>query len=211
VELELYNLEATPMAAGFEVSVAGVPDWIRGVVIDAVPTAPIEPGGMLAVRLRFDVTPGIPSGAQGEIGLTITDRSGFTWHEAIPVTVAEGAESIQSDCCTALEIGTTSVAAGSIGQGTPAGELRIQSFPNPSNPFATIRFSLANAGPVSVSIHDVTGRLVRTLSSGAHDAGVHEFRWDGRDDDRDAVESGIYLVRVVADGKTSTAKLVVTR
>ncbi|MCA9727752.1 MAG: hypothetical protein KC729_08720, partial [Candidatus Eisenbacteria bacterium] len=43
-----------------------------------------------------------------------------------------------------------------------------------------IRLDLATPGRVEVTVHDIHGRLVRTLGETYLDAGTHELRWDGR-------------------------------
>ena len=65
------------------------------------------------------------------------------------------------------------------GEETPsfANALR-QNHPNPFNPQTTIRFELAEAGPVTLAVFDAAGRLVRTLIADNGSAA-----WDGRDGD----------------------------
>ena len=45
----------------------------------------------------------------------------------------------------------------------PATEPTLSATPNPFNPQATVAYAVAVAGPVSVDVYDVRGRLVRTL------------------------------------------------
>ncbi len=71
--------------------------------------------------------------------------------------------------------------------------------PNSPNPFSSstsIRFSLPEAGDVSVTIHDVSGRLMCTLAKGAMNPGDHVLAWDGRDDRGGVVSSGVYFCKV---------------
>jgi len=69
-------------------------------------------------------------------------------------------------------------------------------YPNPFNPRTTIRFDLAEAGPVRVAIFDLAGRLVRTLVDENLSAGSRETVWDGRDSWGRNVGSGSYVARV---------------
>ncbi|MBN1309073.1 MAG: hypothetical protein JXA18_14210 [Chitinispirillaceae bacterium] len=46
---------------------------------------------------------------------------------------------------------------------------------------ATVNFRLARSGSVLLSLHDLTGRLVRTLTEGYREAGGHTVRIDTRD------------------------------
>lgn len=78
--------------------------------------------------------------------------------------------------------------------------------PNPFNPSTTVRFTLARAAHARVDVYDVSGRLVRTLADEALAAGPHAVAWDGLSQDGQAAASGVYLVRLVADGVEQTAK-----
>jgi len=76
-----------------------------------------------------------------------------------------------------------------------------------------VRFGieLAEAAELRLEVHDVTGARRRVLAQGAWAAGRHSVVWDGRDDGGRAVPAGLYLVRMVAAGQVSTAKVVRTR
>lgn len=84
--------------------------------------------------------------------------------------------------------------------------------PNPFNPRTTLRFEVLAASEVSLEVHDLRGRRVRTLAQGRRDAGAYETVWDGRDDARRDLASGVYLVRLVVDGASADfRKLVLVR
>ena len=76
-------------------------------------------------------------------------------------------------------------------------ELR-QNFPNPFNPSTKIRFSLPVSSQLTMSVHDITGRPIRTLFSGTMSTGIHTIEWDGRNDAGQAASSGIYIYRMRA-------------
>jgi len=80
--------------------------------------------------------------------------------------------------------------------------------PNPFNPATTVRYSLGrDTTRARLAVYDVAGRLVAVLSDGPAAAGEHEARWDGRDDDGRAVSSGVYFVRLSADGWSGSTKM----
>jgi hypothetical protein len=83
--------------------------------------------------------------------------------------------------------------------------------PNPFNPAATIRFGLAESGPVSVSIYTISGQHVRELSSGTMPPSLHEVVWDGRDLNGARVASGVYLYRVTSNGKSLVGRMTLAR
>ncbi len=83
--------------------------------------------------------------------------------------------------------------------------------PNPAPGAATLRFGLAADDRASISIHDVEGRHVRTLSVGPLKAGPQCLSWDGRDDEGRPVPAGIYLARVSTSRGLYSARVVVVR
>ncbi|MBN2170251.1 MAG: T9SS type A sorting domain-containing protein [Candidatus Krumholzibacteriota bacterium] len=98
------------------------------------------------------------------------------------------------------------------GDGDAAPATRLAgAHPNPFNPETEIRFHLAKAGPVSLRIHDLTGRLVRTLVAGPLPAGEHAVAWRGEDDRGRRVASGVYFLRLEAGNDRDTGKLVLLK
>lgn len=101
--------------------------------------------------------------------------------------------------------GTTDVAP----IGTPSD--RVTLLENAPNPFASttrIRFALPRAGQTRVTIHDVSGRLVRSLLTESLDAGVHDVAWDGRTDAGHRAPAGLYSYRVEGAGSVASRTLV---
>jgi len=89
--------------------------------------------------------------------------------------------------------------------------LELSASPSPFNPSTMLSYSLSTRGLVRVRVYDVRGRLVRTLVDAVQDAGGHELLWNGRDDDGDAVTSGVYLAELKAEGRTFSTKLVLVK
>jgi hypothetical protein len=84
-----------------------------------------------------------------------------------------------------------------IGPGVAKMAPRIHSvFPNPFNPNVTITFDSGSNGTTRVSIYDVRGRFVRTLSTGPAGAARGLVRWDATDQGGRRVASGVYWVVV---------------
>ncbi len=83
------------------------------------------------------------------------------------------------------------------------------SYPNPFNGSTTISFGAPESKPVELSIYDLLGRRVRTLFNGEARAGENRFVWQDARDERGArVTSGVYLVRLKAQGAVLTKKVV---
>jgi flagellar hook assembly protein FlgD len=60
-------------------------------------------------------------------------------------------------------------------------------------------------------VHDVRGRLVRTVVDRAQAAGSHDAHWDGRDDRGAEAASGFYYVRFESNGQVRTSPIVLLR
>jgi hypothetical protein len=96
----------------------------------------------------------------------------------------------------------------------PAGPGLLRAlYPNPARAGrATLELALESPAPVTVRVHDVQGRVVRTLlDTERMDAGSAPRTWDLRDDAGRAVPDGIYFVRVVTPDAVDGARLVVLR
>jgi hypothetical protein len=84
--------------------------------------------------------------------------------------------------------------------------------PNPFNPQTEISFLVSEPGQVNLEIHDLAGRLVRTLVD--HQSlgmGLHKVSWNGRgDDDREAA-SGVYLCRLKTGNQVQSISLTLVK
>jgi hypothetical protein len=78
------------------------------------------------------------------------------------------------------------------------------------NPFAystTITYHLSASARVSLRIHDVSGRVVRTLVNGQKEAGSHSVTWNAT-----GLSKGLYFARLTfGENLGDTRKLVLTR
>ncbi len=83
-------------------------------------------------------------------------------------------------------------------QSEPAGFSLSQNHPNPFNPNTDITYSLPLPGKIRLTIYDLLGRRVRTFSDEHQTPGRKSIGWDGRDDQGNAVASGIYFYRLEA-------------
>jgi hypothetical protein len=86
-----------------------------------------------------------------------------------------------------------------------------QNYPNPFNPSTMISFALPAAGKATVNIYDLTGQLIRTLADREMPAGRQTLRWNGRNQSGTVVAAGIYLYRIVVQGKNGEAVFTETK
>jgi hypothetical protein len=95
-----------------------------------------------------------------------------------------------------------------------AGPVRLALSQNAPNPFAgatQVRYSIPDAGPVKLSVFNVTGRKVTDLVNGMIPAGNHVVSWNGVDAAGNRVASGVYLYRIEAAGESLTKEMVLLR
>ena len=87
-----------------------------------------------------------------------------------------------------------------------------QNAPNPFNPITRIAYTVgAPAERVTLSVYDVSGRLVASLVNGPLEAGDYVSVWDGRDSEGRAAASGVYFSRLSVDGWSATRKMVLLK
>jgi len=71
-----------------------------------------------------------------------------------------------------------------------------QNYPNPFNANTTINYHVPDGNNhIVLEIYDVLGKKVRTLVNEELSAGEYSILWDGKDDKRMKVSSGIYLYK----------------
>jgi hypothetical protein len=92
--------------------------------------------------------------------------------------------------------------------GGPPARVGLANNPNPARGATDIRFDLAAEESVELTIYDVSGRAVRSLSKGNLSAGPHTFHWDGLDAAGRQVAAGVYLARLKGTHTQATHSLV---
>ncbi|MDZ7361708.1 MAG: proprotein convertase P-domain-containing protein [candidate division KSB1 bacterium] len=86
-----------------------------------------------------------------------------------------------------------------------------QNYPNPFNPSTIISFALPEAGKVTVNIFNANGQLVRRLVDREMPAGRQTLRWNARDESGKLVAAGVYLYKIIVQGKDGNAAFTETR
>jgi hypothetical protein len=84
-------------------------------------------------------------------------------------------------------------------------------FPNPFNPDTQIAFSLNKQSHIQITIYNIRGQLVRTLVDEQRDANNYTVTWNGTDDNRKPVSSGIYFYKMKAEKYVSTKKMILMK
>ncbi len=86
-------------------------------------------------------------------------------------------------------------------------EFGIGVYPNPSAGMVQVRFALVEAASAVLSIHTVNGRLVHRVTVQGQ-PGENVYRWAGLGLGEGQAKAGTYLVRVEAEGRVASSKLV---
>ncbi len=161
-------------------------------------------GGVLALA---PVVPGQPSGVAWATGLTAAadyrvGPDGSFWYLRQAVNNQNNSGSLRRIVYTG--------APGPPPSGPFAFSIAVS--PQPAVGQATITYTPTAASRLSVYVHDLSGRLVRTLLEDSERASARQdLTWDGRDDAGATLPAGVYLVRATAGGLVRTQRLVLVR
>ena len=85
----------------------------------------------------------------------------------------------------------------------------MQVVPNPFSPngdgvndqvqFSYTLLRLTDVVPLETEIYTLAGNRVRTLGAGEGGSALYQTAWDGRDDQGELVDPGLYIYRVVVE------------
>jgi hypothetical protein len=130
----------------------------------------------------------------------------------LTITGKEIGGSVEHDATVFLSVQeATDVEDGADDANTPRSFALFQNQPNPFNPETNISFRLPVRAHASLVVYNIEGKKVRTLLSHEVGAGTHTVRWDGRDENGNAVASGVYLYRLKTNEFVHTMKMVLMK
>ncbi len=164
---------AAPQAHRLELTLVGAADGVAVRVVETPPwlswlasEAPAGPGGL--ATLAFRVASSAPVGTEALVRVGVAAPSG--------ALMAERTYRVRVTAPPSTGVETVS--------------------PNPFGTRAEVRYVLAEASRVRLTVYDGLGREVARLATGERlDAGVHTAQLDGS-----GLASGVYIVRLVAEG-----------
>ena len=81
-----------------------------------------------------------------------------------------------------------------------------QNYPNPFNPSTTIKYSIPNAGNISLKVYDVLGKEIATLVNEEKSSGNYEVEFNASN-----LTSGIYFYQLKAGNFIETKKMILLR
>jgi hypothetical protein len=93
---------------------------------------------------------------------------------------------------------------------------KIVSYPNPfylskGRSEVSMKFNIKNQSQVNVSIYNVKGQRVNTISNMQMKSGNHEVKWNGKNEQNETVNSGIYFVQLTTNNGCLAQKLLIIK
>ena len=184
IQVELKGRNSGVNAFGSKVTV-----WVGGQAIERRVTANSWRGFQDPMRLHFGIG-----------GAALADSMIIDWSNAAPhryVNVQPGIYALQEEI---IALGVVRDLSSS-GPGWTLAHAR----PQPARGRQTILLTTPRPAYFRVTVHDVTGRLVRALQAGTLPEGTTSLVWDGGNDDGRPVAPGVYFYRAT-DGTTSITR-----
>jgi hypothetical protein len=84
-----------------------------------------------------------------------------------------------------------------------------RNYPNPFTSETTIEYYIAEFSHVSIKVFDMQGRIIRILDDSDKNKGFFRTTWDGRNENGNAVNSGVYFYRIeTGTGKMETRQMI---
>ena len=120
-------------------------------------------------------------------------------------------QNIDENIIVNLNIYTGSTVGIDISSVFPKQMVLYPAFPNPFNPVTIIRYNLPKDGLVNITIHDMMGRIVRTLGNSKQAAGLKSIQWNATNDVGHPVSAGPYLYTITSGYFKQTKKMVLLK
>ncbi len=187
-----------------DIEVSASTEWI-----EVVETTVLE-GLVQEIEVTFAVDR-VATGSTGYLEVVANASSaGIALRRTIPLEVALGVADEQrsfaiDECCLA------SSGLDPIDPST-TGPALLGNTPNPVTSLTDIVFDLGvSGGTASLRVHNVEGRLLRTIETPPLSAGVHRISWDSRDDSGRDLPSGVYFYTVSSGDWSETRKIQLLR
>jgi flagellar hook assembly protein FlgD len=90
-------------------------------------------------------------------------------------------------------------------------KMTFKAFPNPSMGKITFEIGLNEAAQTQISILNLQGKTVLEINERYLSQGLHQWAWDGNDQQGHPLPNGIYFARATAGDRHSVLKLTLIR
>ena len=90
---------------------------------------------------------------------------------------------------------------------------QMKIYPNPFVNNLTINLDLTSGSEVFIDVTDLAGRVVKTITSGSLvlPPGIHQFKWDARDNNNSQLPTGLYFIRLISDKNYEIERVLLIR
>jgi len=96
--------------------------------------------------------------------------------------------------------------------GFPAKFALEQNYPNPFNSQTVIKFDLFETTNLKLNIYDINGKLIKSLIDNENwDAGRYNVNWNGTNEQKQPVSSGVYFYRLEAGNFNITKSMILEK
>ncbi|HYM82124.1 MAG TPA: IPT/TIG domain-containing protein, partial [Candidatus Limnocylindria bacterium] len=185
--------------------------WSNSPAFGATPITPSQAAG-LNVWVEYDVTVAITGNGTYSFGI----RSAST--NSTYYSSTEGAQppalvlTLASSLAMLDPTDRTSTALEQVPVVDPAPtRLALRAYPSPSRGPTSFAYAAPRPGTLRLSVFDVRGRRVWSLSTEIATAGSGRCEWNGRDGEGRALPTGVYLYRYELGAESGIGKLTLLR
>ena len=84
-------------------------------------------------------------------------------------------------------------------------------YPNPFNPFTTLRYDLLEDGLVNITIYDMLGNVINQLVNEVQSSGYKSIQWNATNNRGQPVSAGVYLYKIQAGDFVDTKKMILLK
>ncbi|PKN80422.1 MAG: hypothetical protein CVU48_01945 [Candidatus Cloacimonetes bacterium HGW-Cloacimonetes-1] len=93
----------------------------------------------------------------------------------------------------------------------PVSTVLMSAYPNPFNPQTSLRYSLKEAGNVTIDVYNVKGQIIRSFTKNHATPGYFSVTWDGKDNSGSSVSSGVYFYRMISGKYSAIRKMMLMK
>lgn len=167
-------------------ALAGGTDITPAIITMGWPIGPLPSGGTSAIRVEV-----VPT----------TASAGSSYDALIEASYV-------SDTTIKDVVGVSTTLSPGVAEDKPVLDFSLSS-PSVLSSSVTINYSVPYTVALHLGVYDGSGRLVRSLASGRHQAGTHSLTWDGSDDGGQALPRGVYFIRLDSKAGFERTKIIV--
>ena len=187
------------------------PGQVTRVLVRVAPQdANRQSGGTLVAGMNlFDFDPSAGMDVAND-GFGYHGGPGYVWH--CHILDHEDNDMMRPMMITGTAPAAVAAAGSGVVSATPRASVQLAAAqPNPAVGSARIKFSLASAKDVELTVFDLAGREVATLAQGKFAAGEHVVSWNGADRAGRLVPSGAYMYRLKTGDQAQVRKMLFVR